>query len=163
MAREVTDPHDVAAVLAAARTVAVLGAHPATERPAWYVPAYLWRQGYRIYPVNPALVGTRLFGEPVRATLAELADAPGLARVDIVDVFRRAELLPGHLDDILAMVPRPGLVWLQAGIRNTRFAEALLAAGIDVVQDRCTLADHRAFRLSAVGPPPRDAEGGLGG
>lgn len=128
----------IKATLKNARTIAVLGAHHAPSRPAFYVPEYLHAQGYRVLPVNPTLVGKTLFGEPVRATLAELGEA-----VDIVDVFRLAELLPGHLPDILAMNPRPKVVWLQLGIRNEVFARALVEAGIDVVQDRCTLADHR--------------------
>lgn len=130
----------IEATLKNARTIAVLGAHHVPSRPAFYVPEYLHAQGYRVLPVNPTLVGKTLFGEPVRATLAELGEA-----VDIVDVFRLAELLPGHLPDILAMNPRPKVVWLQLGIRNEVFAKALVEAGIDVVQDRCTLADHRRF------------------
>ncbi len=126
--------------LKSVRTIAVLGAHHAPSRPAFYVPEYLYAQGYRIIPVNPTLVGTTLFGEQVRATLAELGEA-----VDIVDVFRLAAFLPDHLPDILAMNPRPKVEWLQLGIRNEVFAKALVEAGIDVVQDRCTLADHRRF------------------
>ena len=53
----------------------------------------------------------------------------------------------GHLPDILAMQPRPKLVWLQLGIASREFADALLAEGIDVVQNRCTLADHRRLGL----------------
>lgn len=144
MARRLASPDDIRATLAHAEVIAVLGAHPDPARPAHYVPAYLRRQGYRVLPVNPLLVGTELWGEPVRATLAEL-DVP----VDIVDVFRRAELLPAHLGDLRAMVPPPKVVWLQSGIRHAGFAAALLEAGIDVVEDRCTYADHRAFGLPA--------------
>lgn len=56
--------------------------------------------------------------------------------MDVVDVFRRGEHLPGHLDDILAMEPRPRRFWMQLGIRHPAVAEALVAAGIEVVQDR---------------------------
>ena len=133
-------------VLSRARTIAVLGAHHQPSRPAFYVPDYLHAQGYRVVPVNPTLVGTTLWGEPVRATLSEIAEP-----VDLVDVFRLAELLPGHLADLLGMKPLPRVVWLQLGIRNDAFAQALIAAGIDVVQDRCTLADHRSMGLGPVG------------
>jgi hypothetical protein len=143
---EITTPAALAAVLRAARTIAVLGAHHEPARPAFYVPDYLHAQGYRILPVNAVLAGQTLWGEPVRATLAELGQP-----VDLVDVFRRAELLPGHLDDLLAMSPRPRLVWLQLGVRNDAFARAVEAAGIDVVQDRCTLADHRSLGVGPVG------------
>lgn len=147
--------HDLAAagrILRDARVVAVLGAHGSPERPACYVPAYLVTQGYRVLPVNPALVGTSLFGEPVRATLAELAGEA----VDVVDVFRRPELLPGHEADLLAMRPLPKVVWLQQGIRNDAFAERLRAQGIEVVQDRCTLADHRALGLPKKPPASKN-------
>lgn len=145
--REIVDEASVRRVLEEARTIAVLGAHEDPDKPAHYVPAYLSEQGYEILPVNPALAGRRLFGRPVTATLAELGTA-----VDIVDVFRRPDKVPEHVDDILAMQPRPRLVWLQLGIRNDEAARRLIDAGIEVVQDRCTLADHRRFRLGPVAP-----------
>jgi predicted CoA-binding protein len=142
---ELTTDAQVTQVLRDARTVAVLGAHGEPSRAAFYVPDYLHEQGYRVIPVNPQLAGSTLWGETVRASLAELGEP-----VDIVDVFRRPDLLPGHLDDILAMAPRPRLVWLQQGIRNDAFARAVEAGGIDVVQDRCTLADHRRLGVGRV-------------
>jgi uncharacterized protein len=142
---ELTTDAQIADALRQARTIAVLGAHSEPSRPAFYVPDYLHGQGYRILPVNPALAGQVLWGEPVRASLAALGEA-----VDIVDVFRRPDLLPGHLDDLLAMAPPPRLMWLQLGIRNDAFARTVEAAGIAVVQDRCTLADHRRLGLGRV-------------
>lgn len=144
MAELFKDP-EIAAVLRGARVVAVLGAHTEPSRPAFYVPDYLRNQGYRVLPVNPALAGKTLWGEAVRSTLAEIGEP-----VDIVDVFRRPDLLPGHLDDVLAMQPRPRVVWLQQGIRNDDFARAVQMAGIDVVQDHCTLADHRRLQIGRV-------------
>lgn len=134
-------------ILSSARTIAVLGAHPTQWRPAFYVPQYLHEQGYRILPINPrfAAKGLELWGEPVRATLAELAEP-----VDIVDVFRAGDRVPEHLDDLLAMDPKPALVWLQLGSRNDAVGEAMEAAGIDFVQDRCTLADHRSLGLPRI-------------
>lgn len=137
-----TTLQSVKPVLQRASVVAVLGASASPDKPAHYVPAYAAGKGYRVIPVNPGLEGQTLFGEPVRARLADIGQA-----VDIVDVFRRPELLPGHLEDILGMNPRPALVWLQLGIRNDDFAARLLEAGIEVVQDRCLLADHRALGL----------------
>ena len=129
-------------ILQTARTIAVLGVSANTDKPAHFVPLYAAQREYRVIPINPLLVGQTLFGEPVRASLAELNEP-----VDIVDIFRRAEMLPDHLNDILAMTPRPKLVWLQLGIKNDEFAAKLLEAGIDVVQDRCLLADHRTLGL----------------
>ncbi len=133
---------NVQGVLETAKTVAVVGVSANPEKPAHYVPEYLHQRGYRIIPVNSSMAGQTLFGEPVRESLAEIKQA-----VDVVDMFRRAENLDGHLQDILAMNPRPKLVWLQLGIRNDEFAVKLLEAGIEVVQDRCMLADHKRLHL----------------
>ena len=127
---------DLRVMLVAARRIAVLGAHPDPAKPASYVPSYLHEHGYHVFPANPLHVGKVLWDEPVRATLAEVGPP-----IDIVDVFRRAELLDGHLGDILAV--RPRLVWLQSGIRNDAFARRLEADGIAVVQDRCLMVEHR--------------------
>ena len=132
-------------MLAAAHLVAVLGAQRDPSLPAHYVPAYLYQHGYRILPVNPNHVGAVLWGEPVRAVLADLAGP-----VDVVDVFRRPDAIDGHVDELLAMDPLPRVVWFQLGIRNDRAAGRLVAAGIDVVQDRCTMADHSRFRRSGL-------------
>ena len=139
---ELTTIPQIEAALRTAKTIAVLGAHHDPARPAFYVPDYLHAQGYRVIPVNPALKGKVLWGEPARATLASITEP-----VDIVDVFRRPDQLAGHLDDLLAMAPHPRIVWLQLGIRDDAFARAVQAAGMDVVQDRCTLADHKAFGI----------------
>jgi predicted CoA-binding protein len=131
-------------ILAGSPTIAVLGIHHAAEKAACYVPDYLHDAGYRILGVNPTLVGRVMFGEPVRATLAELAEP-----VDVVDVFRRGERIGDHVEDILAMAPRPRVVWLQLGIRNDDAAHILEASGITVIQNRCMLADHQRLGLGA--------------
>ncbi len=142
---ELTREQDIVEVLERSRVVAVLGAHHETQRPAFYVPDYLHQQGYRVIPVNPQLVGENLWGEKVRGHLSELDE-----QVDLVDVFRRPDALDDHLADFLAMRPNPRAVWFQLGIRNDRVAAALVASGIDVVQDRCTLADHKRFRRAGL-------------
>jgi predicted CoA-binding protein len=131
-------------ILTSSPTVAVLGIHREQEKAAFYVPEYLHDEGYRIIGVNPVFKDQTLFDEPVRATLAEIGE-----QVDLVDVFRRPELIPGHVEDILAMKPRPKVVWFQLGIKNDDAAKILEAAGIVVVQNRCTLADHQRLGLGA--------------
>jgi uncharacterized protein len=135
---------EVKEVLENTKTIAVLGISSDARKAGFYVPDYLFSKGYRIIGVNPELArgNTSLFGEKVRANLSEI-DEP----IDVVDVFRRPDLLESHLPDIFGMDPAPQLVWLQQGIRNTNFARALLEAGIEVVQDRCMLADHRDLGL----------------
>ena len=131
-------------ILSGSPTVAVLGIHREPEKAAYYVPEYLHDEGYRVIGVNPELVTETLFGEKVRATLREIGEP-----IDLVDVFRRPELIPQHLEDILAMKPRPRFVWFQLGIKNDDAAKKLEDAGITVIQNRCTLADHQRLGLGA--------------
>ena len=142
----IDDPR-VREILSGSPTVAVLGIHRDPEKPAFYVPEYLHDEGYRVLGVNPRFAGETLFGEPIRATLRELPEP-----IDLVDVFRQAAAIPAHLDDLLAMSPLPRVVWFQLGIRNDAAAKRLEDAGIVVVQDRCTLADHQRLGL---GKPTR--------
>lgn len=129
---------ELRAVLTSSRRVAVLGASAREGRPAHDVPGYLAAAGYEIVPVNPSRVGTEMFGREVHARLSDLDDP-----IDIVDVFRPADRLPEHVDDVLAMRPLPKVVWFQLGIRNDDVAATLRAAGITVVQDRCMKQEHR--------------------
>lgn len=140
------EPARARRALETSRTIAVLGIHDDLARPAAYVPEYLAKVGYKVLGANPNLAGRTLFGHPVAATLAELGELG--EPIDMVDVFRRPEAIPAHVDDILAA--RPKVVWLQLGIRNDEVARVLERHGIEVIQDRCTYADHRRFGL-----PPR--------
>jgi uncharacterized protein len=137
--RMVEDPAEARLLLREAKRLAILGIK--TERqsnqPAYYVAAYLKRVGYEIVPVPIYYPEAReILGEPVHR---RLRDIPG--PVDMVVVFRRGPDVALHLDDIIAKSPRS--VWLQLGIRNDSAARALAGAGIDVVQDRCTMIEHR--------------------
>lgn len=131
-------------ILTGSPTVAVLGVHKQPEKAAYYVPEYLHDEGYRVIGVNPEFTTETLFGEKVRATLSEIKEP-----IDLVDVFRRPEHIPHHIEDILAMTPRPKVVWFQLGIKNDEAAKVLEDAGIIVVQNRCTLADHQRLGLGA--------------
>lgn len=136
----------IARILEQSTTIAVLFANPRPSAPAHYVPAYLAQQGYRVYPIHPAPThsGLTLFGQPMLQRLDQVPEP-----IDLLDVFRRAEAISDHVDDILALEPLPKVVWFQLGLRNDEAAARLEAAGITVVQDRCTLADHRAL---GIGP-----------
>ena len=135
----IKDVEGIRQILLATKRVAVLGIRSEKDcsRPAFYVPQYLISAGLQVIPVPVhevkvhKILGQRLF--------RRLTDIPG--EVDLVDVFRRAEDIPAHLDDLLAK--RPTAVWFQAGIRNDEVAESLARAGIKVVQDRCLMVDHR--------------------
>ena len=128
-------------LLAQTKRVAVLGIRSEEHwsRPAFYVPQYLSSAGLEVVPVPVYdLHVTEILGQKV---YHKLADIPG--EVDLVDVFRRSEDIPPHLEDILAKSPKA--VWFQSGIRNDAAAETLARAGIKVVQSRCLMVDHRSF------------------
>jgi len=138
----VTSAEGIARVVRECKRIAVLGIKTEAQRdqPAFYVPQYMARAGYDILPVpvyypDDALILDR----PVYRTVSAV---PG--PVDMVNVFRRPKDIPPHVDDILAA--RPRVVWLQLGIRHDQAAETFARAGIQVVQDRCLLVEHRRLR-----------------
>jgi predicted CoA-binding protein len=129
-------------LLAGMRRIAVLGIKPETHaaQPAHMIPAYLHRMGYEVIPVPvyyPEV--TEILGKPVHRAVAGVR-----GRVDVLNVFRKSSDLLPHLPDILQAHPRT--VWLQSGIRDDTFAESLLRAGINVVQDECLMVEHRRWR-----------------
>jgi uncharacterized protein len=136
----ITKVEDVKRILQESKTVAVLGIHTNVSKAAYYVPRYLDSRNYEIFPVNPVFVGEEIFGKITVSSLTELTTP-----IDIVDVFRRSEALPDHVGEILGMKLLPKVVWFQLGIQNDEVAERLSEAGIEVVQNRCTLADHQNF------------------
>jgi predicted CoA-binding protein len=141
MARIIDDEAGIAAVVKLAKRIAVLGIKTEAQagQPAFDVPAYLQRQGLEIVPVPvyyPEV--TAILGQKVYSSVK---DVPGA--LDVVDVFRRsADVLP-HVPELIAKQPK--VVWLQLGIENAEAAAQLVAAGIDVVQNRCLLVDHRRY------------------
>lgn len=121
------------------RRVAVLGMKPESRssQPAFYVPSYLAHIGLDVVPVPvyyPEV--TEILG---RKVYRRVSDVPG--PVDLVEVFRRPKDIDQHVDDIIAKKPR--VVWFQSGIVNDGAAERLARAGIQVVQDRCLMVEHR--------------------
>jgi predicted CoA-binding protein len=129
-------PKRIVELLETSRTIAVVGIKDKPGEDAYRVPHYMQEAGYRILPVNPKL--TSVLGERCVATLVEL-DEP----VDIVDMFRASEHIADHVPDILALDPKPRAVWLQLGIHHGPSAQRLREAGIEVIQDRCIMVDHR--------------------
>jgi predicted CoA-binding protein len=137
--RLVVDPARIAEIAAGARRVAVLGikTEAQSDQPAFYVASYLASAGVEVIPVPVYYPDARqILGRPV---YRRVADVPG--PIDIVDVFRRPADVDAHVDDLLHA--KPAVVWLQSGIRNDAAAERLARAGIEVVQDRCLMVDHR--------------------
>ncbi len=138
----IDDGRRIGEILRQARRVAVVGIKTEAQgaQPAFWVPAYLQRAGYEIVPVPVYYPEVKeILGRPVYRSLAEI---PG--EIDLVILFRRSSDVPPHVDDILAA--RPRAVWMQSGIRNAEAAQRLAEAGIQVVQNRCAMVEHRQLR-----------------
>ncbi len=129
-------------LLAETKRIAVLGIKTEEQayQPAFYVAEYLVGAGLDVIPVPVYYPqATEILGRKVYRKLTEI---PG--EIDLVDVFRRAPDINGHVEDILAKMPKA--VWFQSGIRNDAVAEQLAQAGIKVVQNRCLMVEHRYVR-----------------
>ena len=139
MARLIEDEDGIADVVKRSKRVAVLGikTEGQSDQAAFYVPQYLSRAGVEVIPVPVYYPEVKeILGRPV---YRKLTDIPG--EVDMVNVFRRSQDVPQHVDDIIAKKPKS--VWLQLGIQHDGVAQKLAEAGIKVVQNRCLMVDHR--------------------
>ncbi|MFC6733889.1 MULTISPECIES: CoA-binding protein [unclassified Haladaptatus] len=116
------------------KRIAVVGASTSFEKDAHIVPAYLQRHGYEIIPVNPT--ADEIFGEPAYDSLA---DVPGT--VDVVQIFRPAEEVPGIVEEAIARGDVKA-IWMQLEIKNYEAAKMAEDAGLDVVQDHCMKVEH---------------------
>ena len=135
----IVEPQAIRELVLQTKRVAVLGikTEAQADQPSVYVPLYLQKAGLEIIPVPvyyPEV--TEILGEKVYRKLVDIPE-----EIDMVDVFRRAPDINGHVEDILAKKPKA--VWFQSGIRNDAAAETLAKAGIKVVQDRCLMVEHR--------------------
>lgn len=128
--------HELHDLLAGVQTIAVIGIKADEREDAFRVPAYMQQHDYRIVPVSPKL--TEVLGEPAFKTVTDV-DVP----VDLVNLFRAPDHIPAHVDEILSMPRKPKAVWLQLGIVHGASAARLRGAGIQVVQDRCIMVEHR--------------------
>jgi predicted CoA-binding protein len=136
------DDAGIAELLTSARRIAVVGASSNAGRPSFGVFRYLVHQGFECVPVNPN--ERSVLGVPAFRTLAEAAAETG--PFDIVDVFRRSELVVPHAQEALAIGAR--CLWLQLGVVNWEAARLAAAAGLSVVMDRCTAIEWRRIRAT---------------
>jgi hypothetical protein len=123
-------------LLRSTRRIAIVGASANPSRPSNGVLQYLAAVGYEVVPVNPA--ETEVADLVCYPTLAAAVAATG--PVDIVDVFRRAELCVPHAEEAVAIGAR--CLWLQLGIVNLEAARIAHVGGVAVVMDRCTKVEH---------------------
>ena len=124
----------VTEILKKCKTIAVVGLSSNAMRPSHEVTEYMQRAGYRIIPVNPN--EREVLGEKSYARLEDVRE-----KIDVVDVFRRAEYVPEVVKSAIRVGAR--VVWMQLGIENEEAAEKARAAGLAVVEDACILMEHK--------------------
>lgn len=129
----INDDAGLTRILKTHRIIAMVGLSAREDRPSNIVARYLMARGYTVIPVNPA--ASEILGQPCYASLQ---DIPG--KVDMVDVFRKADDVPPIADAATAIGAKS--LWLQLGIINTVAAEKASAAGLDVVMDRCPKIEY---------------------
>lgn len=139
-----TSDEDIAALLAEARVIAVVGASDRPERPSNGVMKFLQSQGYRVLPVNPQITGEHVHGEYVWRELSQIGEP-----IDIVDIFRRSDAAGEAVDQAIAVNAKA--VWMQLGVINEAAAARAEAAGLKVVMNRCPKIEIMRLGLPAVG------------
>ena len=118
--------------------MAVVGLSSDPHRPSYQVAQYLQEHGYRIVPVNPGC--QEVLGEKCYAGLRDIPFP-----VEIVDIFRKVEAIPGIVDDAIALGAK--VVWMQQGLEEPQAARRAQQAGLQVVMDRCLKIEHAQRHL----------------
>jgi predicted CoA-binding protein len=127
---------DILTILRSYRSVAVVGCSPDPARDSHGVARFLRSKGYRIVPVNPNTA--EILGE---ACYPDLEEVP--APVEVVDVFRRPEDVPGIVEEAVRV--GAAALWLQEGVVNVEAARRAREEGLIVVMDRCMLKEWNRF------------------
>jgi len=140
MAHQNPSDQELKQLLTDATTIAVVGASSNPEKASYGIVQKLQKAGYRVIPVNPR--ETEILGE---RSYPSLGDVP--ERVDIVDVFRRAEDTPGIAGEAVTIGAKA--LWLQTGIVSEDAAARARAGGLAVVMDACIGATHSLLRVPA--------------
>jgi predicted CoA-binding protein len=129
-------------ILRSTKTIAMVGASGNEMRPSYFAMMYLLAKGYVVHPINPAMVGKKILGQTVYASLK---DVP--APVDMVDIFRTPDVAVEIVREALAEKDRLGVkvIWMQLGVINEEAAQLARDAGLTVIMDRCPKIEHGRF------------------
>jgi len=129
----ITDDISIKKILEDAKSIAILGLSPKSQRDSNKVGKYMKEHGYKIIPIRPGQ--KQILGEKAFASLDDIQEP-----VDIVNVFRRSEQIMPHAEE--ALRNKPNIFWMQLGIENQEAARMLTEAGIDVIMDMCIKVEH---------------------
>lgn len=125
-------------VLERTRKVAMVGVSLNPVRASYFVARYLGLRGYTVIPVNPRHAGEMLFGQEIRASLADVPKD-----VDMVDIFRHSEAVPEIVEEALSELPELQTVWMQIGVKHEEAASMAEDRGITVIQNRCPKIEYQ--------------------
>jgi predicted CoA-binding protein len=136
------DPADeetkIANLLASSKTIAVVGLSSKPFRPSFGVSRYLQSAGYRVIPVNPN--ESTILDEKCYPRLEDIPE-----KIDIVDIFRRSELVPEVVESAIQIGARA--IWMQEGVADEPSAARARSAGLFVVMDHCIAKElHKLHR-----------------
>ncbi len=129
---------EIKALFGKVKTIAVLGLSPDAQKPSHRVAKYLQEQGFTIVPIYPK--GDEILGEKVYRSLVEIP-----FDVDMIDIFRKPNALPAIADAVLERGDIK-VFWAQEGIVHNEAAEKVKKAGLDVVQNKCSMIEHMAVK-----------------
>jgi hypothetical protein len=124
-------------ILTSVKTIALVGASANPVRPSFFVLKYLLDKGYEVLPVNPGMAGKEILDRTVYGSLKDIPVA-----IDMVDIFRNSEAAGPIVDEALALVPLPAVIWMQLTVRNDEAAARAEAAGVKVVMNRCPKMEY---------------------
>ena len=130
------DPLTIQRVLLTSKTIAIVGLSDNELRASHFVGYYLKRHDYRVIPVNPRQ--TEILGQKCYPSLLDVPEP-----VDIVDVFRAPDALPGIARD--AVTIHAGTLWCQFGVINEDGARIAEEGGLTVIMDRCLKVEHARY------------------
>jgi uncharacterized protein len=130
------DPLTIQRVLHNSKTIAIVGLSDNELRASHFVGYYLKRHGYQVIPVNPRK--TEILGQKCYPSLLDVPEP-----VDIVDVFRAPDALPGIARDAVAI--HAGTLWCQFGVINEEGARIAEEGGLTVIMDRCLKVEHARY------------------
>ena len=118
-------------ILSNYKNIALVGASKDLNKTSTIVMKYLQNYGYKVYPVNPTIIGQVILGERVYGKVSEI-DGP----VDIVDVFRPSDEAIEIVNDAIKINAK--VLWLQLNIKNSEAKKIAEANNIIYVEDKCT-------------------------
>lgn len=127
-------------ILTRYRRIAMVGLSGNQYRPSHFAAIYMLAEGYDVTPINPR--EPEILGRPSYPSLTALAEA-NLGPIEIVDIFRNPEDVPPIVEEAIAVGAK--VVWMQLGVIHQEAAQRAVAAGLDVVMDRCVKIEHARF------------------